>query len=334
MEILIIGANGFIGSHLCEAILAKTDWKIHALDIHDTYLNNYFSHPRFHFQKGDMVKEKKWLRTQLAKCDVMIPLAAIANPLQYVKNPLKVFKLDFEANLSVIRECHALQKRLIFPSTSEVYGMCSDHFFEEEKSFCVTGPIHKERWIYASAKQLLDRIIFSYGKHEGLSYTIFRPFNWYGPRLDDINDKSARVITKFIGNVLRGEDIFLSDGGTQKRAFTYIDDGIDALIKIIENKNGSASQKIFNVGNPNEIISIVALAELILEVMREWVDVKSVKIRAEKSINLYGEGYEDISHRAPSIAEIQKYLDWTPKISLKKGLQSIINVMSHATFVC
>lgn len=108
MEILIIGANGFIGSHLCEAILAKTDWKIHALDIHDTYLNNYFSHPRFHFQKGDMVKEKKWLRTQLAKCDVMIPLAAIANPLQYVKNPLKVFKLDFEANLSVIRECHAL----------------------------------------------------------------------------------------------------------------------------------------------------------------------------------------------------------------------------------
>ncbi len=319
----MIGANGFIGSHLCDAILTKTDWKIHALDTKTGYLEKYLSHPRFHLRQGCMTIEKKWLETHIKKSDVVIPLAAIANPLQYVQDPLRVFELDFEANLSIIRKCHALQKRLIFPSTSEVYGMCADKFFDEEKSFCITGPIHKERWIYANAKQLLDRIIYAYGKHEGLNYTIFRPFNWYGPRLDDINDQSARVITKFIGNILRGEDILLSDGGTQKRSFTYIDDGIDALIKIIENKNDNAHQKIFNIGNPYEIISIAELGELIIFLMKELMEIKSV-IRAEKSVDLYGQGYEDILHRAPSISSIQKFFDWTPKMNLKEGLQQVI----------
>ena len=101
------------------------------------------------------------------------------------------------------------------------------------------GPINKPRWIYSCAKQLMDRVIHAYGMQEGLDYTLFRPFNWIGAGLDSINtakEGSSRVITQFLGHIVRGEPIKLVDGGTQKRAFTYIDDGIAALLKIIENR--------------------------------------------------------------------------------------------------
>ena len=101
------------------------------------------------------------------------------------------------------------------------------------------GPIDKPRWIYACAKQLMDRVIHAYGMQEGLDYTLFRPFNWIGAGLDSINtakEGSSRVITQFLGHIVRGEPIKLVDGGTQKRAFTYIDDGIAALLTIIANR--------------------------------------------------------------------------------------------------
>ena len=102
----------------------------------------------------------------------------------------------------------------------------------------VLGPINKPRWIYACAKQLMDRVIWGYGMSEGLDFTLFRPFNWIGAGLDSIHtakEGSSRVITQFLGHIVRGEDIKLVDGGAQKRAFTYIDDGIDALMQIIAN---------------------------------------------------------------------------------------------------
>jgi nucleoside-diphosphate-sugar epimerase len=110
---------------------------------------------------------------------VVLPLAAIATPSTYVSDPLKVFKLDFEANLDIVKLAVAYKTRLIFPSTSEVYGMCTDELFDEELSHLVLGPISKQRWIYSCSKQLLDRVIYAYGIHEGLNYTIFRPFNFY-----------------------------------------------------------------------------------------------------------------------------------------------------------
>ena len=113
----------------------------------------------------------------------------------YVQDPLRVFELDFEANLDIIRHVREYKKRIIFPSTSEVYGMCPDSEFDEEKSHLVTGPINKERWIYSTSKQLLDRVIYAYGKHKDLSYSLFRPFNWYGPRLDNIFNPKARRLT-------------------------------------------------------------------------------------------------------------------------------------------
>ena len=174
-----------------------------------------------------------------------------------MKEPLRVFGLDFEENLKIVRLCEKYGKRLIFPSTSEVYGMCPDEEFDEDESPLVVGPINKQRWIYSISKQLLDRVIWAYGFQQGLRFTLFRPFNWIGPKLDDLTiepekEGSSRVVTQFISNLIHGEPIRLVDGGAQKRCFTYVDDGIDGLMKIIENKNDVCNGQIFNIGNPQK----------------------------------------------------------------------------------
>jgi nucleoside-diphosphate-sugar epimerase len=207
-----------------------------------------------HFFEGDITINKEWVEYHVKKCDVILPLVAIATPSTYVKQPLRVFELDFEANLPIVRSAAKYKKHLVFPSTSEVYGMCHDGEFDPENSELVYGPINKPRWIYACSKQLMDRVIWGYGM-EGLNFTLFRPFNWVGAGLDSIHtpkEGSSRVLTQFFGHIVRGETISLVDGGHQKRAFTYIDDGIEALMKIIENKDGKASGQIYNIGNAGQ----------------------------------------------------------------------------------
>lgn len=333
MNILILGANGFIGSHLSEAILANTDWHIMAMDLAQDKLTTCLTHPQFHFEKGDITQHHDWVDTQIQKCDVVLPLVAIATPATYVQDPLRVFELDFEVNLEIVRKCLRYQKRIIFPSTSEVYGMCTDATFDEEKSFLVTGPIKKERWIYSTSKQLLDRLIYAYGNHHQLSYSLFRPFNWYGPRLDNVlNPKpgGSRVLTQFIGNILRGENIHLVNGGEQKRCFTFISDGIDALMRIIENKNNCAHNKIFNIGSPTENISIRTLAETLIEFVKLYfpkyadraaaVHLKNVEAKA-----YYGDGYQDVSLRVPAIHHAQTDLAWEPRVDFRTGLRKTLN---------
>lgn len=333
MNILILGANGFIGSHLSEAILANTNWQIHAMDLAKDKIAACLDHQRFHFFSGDMTREKEWLREQVKNCDVVLPLVAVATPALYVQDPLRVFELDFEANLEIVRLCAEYKKRVIFPSTSEVYGMCPDQEFSEDESHLVTGPIHRERWIYSTSKQLMDRVIYAMGKHKGLSYALFRPFNWYGPRLDNVfNPKpgGSRVLTQFIGNILRGENINLVGGGISKRCFTYIDDGINALMRIIENKNNSAHNKIFNIGNPLENISIRELAETLVQAIslnypKYAGAAKTVKLIDIDARNYFGEGYQDVSLRVPSISHARECLGWEPQVNIATGLKKTLD---------
>lgn len=332
MKVLILGANGFIGSNLSEAILAKTDWEIYGIDLTKDKLAQCLDNKRFHFTQGDITVEKDWISEHIQKCDVVLPLVAIATPAVYVQNPLRIFELDFEANLDVIRQCVKYKKRIIFPSTSEVYGMCPDSEFDEEESNLVTGPIHKERWIYSTSKQLLDRVIYAYGKHHQLDYTLFRPFNWYGPKLDDIfNTKpgGSRVLTQFIGNILRGEDIVLVDGGEQQRCFMHIDDGVSALMKMIENKDNCAHHQIFNIGNPVGNLSIRGLAVKLIEFIKKYPKyapmankTKLVEVAAEK---YYGKGYQDVSLRVPSIQRAESLLGWKPVVEFDDGLNRTLD---------
>ena len=327
MKVLILGVNGFIGSSLCERILKDKQWEIYGMDMESHKISDLLEHPRFHFVEGDITINKEWVAYHIKKCDVVLPLVAIANPALYVKDPLRVFELDFEANLPIVRQCVTYKKRVIFPSTSEVYGMCPEETFDEEQSNLVLGPIHKQRWIYSCSKQMMDRIIYAYGAMEGLDFTLFRPFNWIGPKLDGINDPkegSSRALTYFLSSVLYNKQINLVDGGSQRRSFTDIDDGVGALLKIIENNNQCASGKIFNIGNPNNDYSIAQMAEILLETMKTFPDYKdlahSVVIKDVSSKDFFGQHYQDTQHRVPSIENAKKYLGWEPTISLQESM--------------
>jgi len=331
-KLCILGVNGFIGHHLSQRILADTEWDVYGMDMSSDRVSDLLKNPRFHFFEGDITINREWIEYHIRKCDVILPLVAIATPATYVREPLKVFELDFEANLPIIRSCVKYGKRVLFPSTSEVYGMCSDAEFDPYASSLVLGPIDKQRWIYSCSKQLMDRVIYAYGSMDQLDFTLFRPFNWIGAGLDSIHtpkEGSSRVITQFLGHIVRGEPIKLVDGGAQKRAFTYIDDGISALMKIIENKDGVASGQIYNVGNPKNNYSVRELAGMMLELAKTYPEYRKnaakVKLVNTSAAKYYGKGYQDVQNRVPKIENTMKDLAWRPKVDMKTALKRIFD---------
>ena len=331
-KILILGVNGFIGHHLSKRIVETTDWHVYGMDMQSERVTDLLAHERFHFFEGDITINKEWIEYNVRKCDVVLPLVAIATPATYVRHPLRVFELDFEANLPIVRQAVKYGKRVIFPSTSEVYGMSRDAEFDPYASELVYGPIDKPRWIYACSKQLMDRVIAAYGQEQGLDYTLFRPFNWIGAGLDSIHtakEGSSRVITQFFGHIVRGEPISLVDGGAQKRAFTYIDDGIAALMKIIANEGGIASGQIYNIGNPSNNYSVRELATMMLELAAEYPEyaesARQVKLLETTSGAYYGAGYQDVQSRVPKIENTMHDLGWAPQVPMHDALRRIFD---------
>ena len=331
-KILILGVNGFIGHHLTQRILETTDWEVYGMDMSSNRLGDTVTHPRMHFFEGDITINREWVEYHIKKCDVILPLVAIATPATYVREPLRVFELDFEANLPIVRAAVKYKKHLVFPSTSEVYGMCPDEEFDPESSTLVCGPINKPRWIYACSKQLMDRVIAAYGMEQGLNYTLFRPFNWIGSGLDSIfetKEGSSRVVTQFLGQIVRGEPIQLVDGGAQRRAFADISDGIDALMRIIANVNGVASGRIYNVGNPANHHSVRELAEMMLAMAAEYPEYASgaanTRIIEVTSGQFYGKGYQDVQNRLPKITGTVDDLGWKPTVDMKTALRRIFD---------
>jgi nucleoside-diphosphate-sugar epimerase len=317
LRVLILGANGFIGSHLTRALLARTEHFVYGVDLHNSRLADLEGmNPRFVFRQFDFAVCTADTEDLVKDADIILPLAAIANPIRYAKEPLRVFELDFEANLKVVRLCVKHGKRLIFPSSSEVYGMAGDEMLDEAESRCIYGPIEKQRWIYAACKQLLDRVIYAYGK-EGLNYTIFRPFNWIGPCLDDMSSEKegcSRLFAQFIANMIHGKPLQIVDGGKQRRCFTYIDDGIDALLRIIE-YSVLANRQIFNLGNPANDVSVRELADALIAKFSQPGILQFVS-----SSEYFGEGYQDIQRRTPSIVNAMALLGWEPKVSLDEAI--------------
>lgn len=331
-SVLVVGANGFIGSALCEKLLDSGRYEVHGMDLRSNYLARFFGRPGFHFEEGDISIHREWMEFHVRKCDIVLPLVAIATPIEYTRNPIRVFELDFEENLRIIRYCVKYKKRIIFPSTSEVYGMCEEPEFDEDQSRLVLGPIRMERWIYSCIKQLLDRVIWAYGHHQGLRFTLFRPFNWMGPRLDSLSSArigSSRAITQLILNLVEGAPIQLVDGGAQKRCFTDIDDGIECLFRIIENPGGICDGQIVNIGNPGNEASIRELAEMLVE------KFEAHPLRSKfppfagyceiESGSYYGPGYQDTQHRKPSIRNAKRLLHWVPKIAMEKSVASTLD---------
>ncbi|MFZ5959026.1 bifunctional UDP-4-amino-4-deoxy-L-arabinose formyltransferase/UDP-glucuronic acid oxidase ArnA [Pseudomonas knackmussii] len=330
-RVLILGVNGFIGNHLSERLLRDGNYEVYGLDIGSDAIERLKTNPDFHFVEGDISIHTEWIEYHIKKCDVVLPLVAIATPIEYTRNPLRVFELDFEENLKLVRYCVKYNKRVIFPSTSEVYGMCTDPNFDEDKSNLVVGPINKQRWIYSVSKQLLDRVIWAYGQ-KGLSFTLFRPFNWMGPRLDRLDSArigSSRAITQLILHLVEGTPIRLVDGGAQKRCFTDVVDGIEALARIVDNEGGRCNGQIVNIGNPDNEASIRELGE---ELLRQFEahPLRSnfppfAGFREVESRTFYGDGYQDVSHRKPSIENARRLLNWEPTVHMRETIAKTLD---------
>jgi UDP-4-amino-4-deoxy-L-arabinose formyltransferase/UDP-glucuronic acid dehydrogenase (UDP-4-keto-hexauronic acid decarboxylating) len=331
-HVLILGVNGFIGSALGERLLKSGQYEVHGMDLRSNYVEHLLGRPRFHFSEGDIAIQRDWIEYHVRKCDIVLPLVAIATPIEYTRNPLGVFKLDFEENLHVIRYCVNYGKRLVFPSTSEVYGMCNEPEFDEDNSNLVLGPIRMQRWIYACIKQLLDRVIWAYGQRHGLRFTLFRPFNWIGPKLDSLNSArigSSRAITQLILNLVQGSPLQLIDGGQQRRCFIDVSEGVECLFRIIENRDGNCDGQIINIGNPDNEASIRELAELLVKKfeqhqLRQRFPPFAGYLELE-SAAYYGAGYQDVQHRRPSIRNAQRLLGWKPVIGLEQSVESTLD---------
>jgi nucleoside-diphosphate-sugar epimerase len=209
--------------------------------------------------------------------------------------------------------------------------MSPDGVLDEELSPLVYGAINKQRWIYANSKQLLDRVIYAYGVRDNLDYTLFRPFNFIGPNLDNVEEPkegSSRVFTQFLSNVLYRRPIKLVDGGQQKRSFTFIDDAIEALLTILENPNGCATRRIFNIGNPGNCVSIRDLAERTIRIAQEFPvlreNAKAVEIIEVSAGEYYGKYYQDIQVRVPAIEAARRDLNWAPTTDLDTAIRRTI----------
>jgi len=332
VRVLILGVNGFIGNALTDRLLQDDRYIVHGMDLQNDKIQRLLKRDRFEFEEGDISINREWIEYHVRKCDVILPLVAIATPKEYVRNPLRVFSLDFEENLRIVRYCAKYHRRIIFPSTSEVYGMCTDERFDEDNSNLIVGPIRMERWIYSTSKQLLDRVIYAYGEHENLPFTLFRPFNWIGPRLDSLDSArlgSSRAITQLALNLVEGTPINLVDGGEQKRCFTDVTDGVECLFRIIENKDNVCEKGIFNIGNPDNEASIKELAEMVVKVFDEHPlrdrFPKFAGYQVTKSGDYYGKGYQDVIHRKPSIRKAKELLGWEPKVSMLDSVRTTMD---------
>jgi nucleoside-diphosphate-sugar epimerase len=336
MKLFITGANGFIGNALIDSILSTTPWGVVAVDVERDRLAHLAGSPRLEFLRGDISAERSWVEAQVERCDVVVPLAAIAVPRAYVDEPLAVFELDFVENLRLVKLAARYGRRLVFPSTSEAYGMAADPEFCEDSTCSVFGPIHKQRWIYGCSKQLLDRVIYAYGQHRGLRYTCFRPFNWVGPHQDRVQASpvgNSRVVPQFIGDILFNRPLTVVDGGEQTRCFLHLDDGIRGLMQILQDDGSRTDSQILNIGDPRGQISILGLAELLIGLYAQTARARSRPFTAGIVFRTrdahFGGGYEDISARRPSIAKMQQLFDWNPSNELRSTMERTLHWYIH-----
>lgn len=329
--IALFGGGGFIGSHLARRLVAD-GYDIIIVDVADEKVRDLLSHKRVEYRELDIRKPENddTCHTITQRADTVVDLIAYANPQEYVDRPIDVVDLNYHQNLKIVEDCVGLDTRLIQFSTCEVYGKLGnrsgeDIVFYEDESDCVTGPIENHRWIYATAKELLERMVHAYGMEGALDWTIIRPFNFIGRDMDYIitspDEGTPRVFASFMSALLYDHPMYLVDGGHNRRTFTSIHDAVDATQLIIENPDRQFSKEIVNIGTPGNEVSIREFAHLMRELYLELSPSNTLPQLIEISgEEFYGKGYEDCERRVPDVRKLTS-AGWTPEYDLREALE-------------
>jgi len=339
VKLFIIGAGGFIGSNLIEYLIERDEHEIIGVDITDDKLHD-ISGSNFTFIESDVTTSTEITDKLVSESDVVVDLIAYANPSIYVSSPLAVAKLNFFENLKILEMCIKYNKRLFQYSTSEVYGKSGRQgAYNEETSDLVMGPTTKQRWIYASGKQYLERIIHAHGLLGEIEYTIVRPFNFVGPRFDYLVEAETlggpRVFAHFMSALITGGPMYLVDGGNQRRSFTHIDDANDAFTILLDSPE--SLNQIYNVGNPVTDTSIRDLATYMMDLYEELTgktpENEMIEVSGEK---FYGVGYEDMDRVPPDISKLRA-LGWEPTRGMREtfidAVEYNLNPKVHASIM-
>ncbi len=331
-RIAVLGAGGFIGSHLVPALIERFGCEIDAVDVTFDKLGAEDARIR---RLRARVEDPGVVDEVTRGSSVVISLTALCNPALYSTQPLEVIDASFTHLLPLVKRCTERRVRLIHFSTAEIYGrraLDADAQptleMNEDDSCSVLGPIHRERWTYACAKQLMERVIWAHGRHHQLEFSIVRPFNTIGPRMDYLpgidGEGVPRVLACFIHQLLRGEPLALVDGGRQRRAFMDVSDMTAAVCRMIERRDACRGQ-ILNLGNPRNEVSIAELASrLAREFAAQMPYARPARFEHVTARELYGEGYDDTAQRIPDIEKARRLLGWEPRIGLSEMLPAIL----------
>lgn len=321
MKVLITGGAGFLGSHLADMLLARGH-EVYVLDTaKDFKIRHNLDNKKFHYVY-DSIMNTQILESLIFKCDIVYHLAAVVGVEHYVADPYHVLNVNINGTQNILKIAYKMNKKVIFSSTSEVYGKSKDVPFKEDGDRLL-GSTRINRWCYSTSKAAGEHFCFAYHKM-GLSVVVLRYFNVYGPRLDAID--VGRVITIFMGQVLRHEDITVIGDGSQTRCFTYVSDAIEATYRA--GMRDKAVGGIFNIGTDRET-SIKELAEMMIEVSGARSRIKYVKMNS-----VYGNSYEDIARRVPDAAKMNSILGVKTKVGLREGLDKTIKWFLNNPEIC
>jgi UDP-apiose/xylose synthase len=332
-KILVLGAGGFIGSHLVPALLDRFEAQIDAVDLDFHKLER--ESPRLSRHSAS-IDSPGLLERLVPEADLVLSLTALCNPALYNTSPLAVIDSNYTDLVPLVKLCAKLEKRLIHFSTCEVYGRLGldlagheTHEMSEDTSGLFLGPVARERWSYACAKQLLERVIWAHGAHRGLEFTIVRPFNVIGARMDFLpgvdGEGVPRVLACFMSALLNGEELCLVDGGHQRRSFVAIDEFVNGVIGIIVRRAACRGQ-IVNLGNPSNDVAIRELGAALADVFARRVpSAPRARFREVTAEAFYGAGYDDSERRIPDIRKATALLDWRPVRRLAEMLPEIVD---------
>jgi UDP-apiose/xylose synthase len=329
----VLGAGGFLGSHLVPALLARRNCRVDAVDV---TFDKLPPTPGGRVRRIQARLDRPGLLEEVTeRCGVVLSLTAICTPARYNRDPLAVIDASYTDLVPVVKLCTERRRWLVHFSTCEVYGRRAldadgrpTARMNEEETALFLGPVHRERWSYACAKQLLERVIWAEGQHAGLAFTIIRPFNVIGSRMDFVpgidGEGVPRVLASFMAALLRGQPLPLVEGGGQRRSFVSVGDFVDGVLRILERRE-SCRGEIFNLGNPANDVSVRVLAETLRDAYGRLVPGAPLPGCAEVTAeSFYGPGYDDTPERVPDIAKAERLLDWRPGTTLLAMLPEIV----------